>query len=144
MQANEADLAYLWDMLKAAEAICRFVAGLDRETYFASEVLQAAVERKLEIIGETAHKVSPAFQKEHPKLPWSKTIGQRNILAHNYGVVDHQRIGQVVTVHIRIDLRKFRRHQNCRFLPTCLSLGCAKMNKFVGQLAQILQPWFEE
>jgi uncharacterized protein with HEPN domain len=117
MRPIDADLAYLWDMLKAAEAISRFVAGVHRETYFASEVLQAAVERKLEIIGEAAHKVSPAFQKEHPEVPWSKIIGQRNILAHNYGAIDHQRIWEVVTVHIP---------------------------ELVRQLAKILQSWSEE
>jgi uncharacterized protein with HEPN domain len=100
MRPIDADLAYLWDMLKAAEAISRFVAGVDRETYFASEVLQAAVERKLEIIGEAAHKVSPAFQKEHPEVPWSKIIGQRNILAHNYGTANYQRIGEALIMHL--------------------------------------------
>jgi len=29
-----------------------------------------------------------------------------------------------------IDLRKFQRHHNCQFLPTCLSLGCAKVNRW--------------
>ena len=100
MRPIDADLAYLWDMLKAAEAISRFVAGVDRETYFASEVLQAAVERKLEIIGEAAHKVSPAFQEEHPELPWSRIGGRRNILAHKYGTANYQRIGEALIMHL--------------------------------------------
>lgn len=49
MQPTEQDAAYLWDMLDAAEAVVRFVGQRDRDAYLADEVLQAAVERKIEI-----------------------------------------------------------------------------------------------
>ena len=52
MPSSEADAAYLWDMLEAARAGARFVGNRSRDEYLADELLQAAVERKIEIIGE--------------------------------------------------------------------------------------------
>ncbi|MDP3186780.1 MAG: DUF86 domain-containing protein, partial [Anaerolineales bacterium] len=31
------------------------------------------------------HHVSEKFQDEHPEIPWLQIIGQRNVLAHEYG-----------------------------------------------------------
>jgi uncharacterized protein with HEPN domain len=44
--------AFLWDIQQAADAIQRFVAGLDVRTYAETELVHSAVERKFEIIGE--------------------------------------------------------------------------------------------
>ncbi|MDB5891597.1 MAG: hypothetical protein JWP47_2428 [Polaromonas sp.] len=44
--------AFLWDVREAALAIEGFIAGMDADTYAASDLVQAGVERKFEIIGE--------------------------------------------------------------------------------------------
>src|SRR6266446_1271458 len=96
---SEADAAGNWDMLRAARAVGRFVMGRTRESYLADEILQAAVERKIEIIGEAARKVSSTFQAAHPEIPWSKIRGQRHVLAHDYGDIEHDRLWDVATIH---------------------------------------------
>jgi uncharacterized protein with HEPN domain len=100
MPLEEADAGYLWDMLQAARAVQRFVAAAERTAYLNDELLQAAVERKLEIIGEAARKLSAAFQQSHAEVPWSKIAGQRHVLAHDYGRIEHDRIWEVAMVHI--------------------------------------------
>jgi len=52
--------------------------------------LMRATERSVEIIGEAARHVSPEFIAAHPEIPWRQIIGQRNILAHEYGQIDHE------------------------------------------------------
>lgn len=52
----------------------------------------AAFERKLEIIGEAARRVSEGFAKATPGIPWRGVIGLRNVLAHNYGEIDRERL----------------------------------------------------
>ncbi len=47
-------------------------------------------ERCLEMIGEAARRVSSEFQEKHPEIPWREIIGQRNILAHEYGEIDYE------------------------------------------------------
>jgi uncharacterized protein with HEPN domain len=48
------------------------------------------IERNLEIIGEAARRVSDDFRTAYASIPWQQIIGQRNILAHEYGQIDHE------------------------------------------------------
>ena len=97
MPLDETDSAYLWDMLQACQAVLRFVAGISRDDYLHNEVVQAAVERKLEIVGEAARRVSADLQRSSSEIPWSKIRGQRHVLAHDYGRIEHDRLWVVVT-----------------------------------------------
>ncbi len=87
-------------MLEAARAAMRFVAGRTFESYLADDFFQAAVERKVEIIGEAARKVSKKFQDAHPEIAWRPIMAQRHILAHEYGEIKHDRIWRVVSHHV--------------------------------------------
>ena len=52
------DQQYLTDMVEAAEAIARFVTGLDGTDFLNDELRQSAVMQKIEVIGEAAGKIS--------------------------------------------------------------------------------------
>jgi len=56
-----------------------------------------AVERLLENIGEAAGHVSLPLQGLHSDIPWQGIIGMRNVLAHQYGVVDQRKVWQAAT-----------------------------------------------
>ena len=49
------------------------------------------------VIGEAASHISEAFRQQHPELPWQGVIGQRNVLAHEYGEILEERVWRVVT-----------------------------------------------
>lgn len=100
MRPDDRDLALLWDMLQAARKIEQFVAGKTFREYSADELVQAAVERKLEIIGEAASKVSAEFQQQNPGIPWRGIISQRHFLAHEYGEVRQEKLWRVATLRI--------------------------------------------
>lgn len=100
MPPEKNDSAYLWDILDAATIITTFVAGKTLEDYLKDAVLQAAVERKIEIIGEAARKVSKVFRDANPQVPWHPIIAQRHVLAHEYGEINQKRIWVVVEKHI--------------------------------------------
>jgi uncharacterized protein with HEPN domain len=100
MRREQDDLSLLWDMLDAAQKIQQFVAGKSFHDYSQDEVLQSAVERKLEIIGEAARNVSEKFQQEHREIPWRGIISQRHFLAHEYGEVRQEKLWRVATVRI--------------------------------------------
>ncbi len=100
MRPEEGDPGYLWDMREAARETIRFIAGTDPEGFVADRRLRLAVERELEIIGEAARHVSDAYKNAHPNIPWSGIIGQRNILAHEYGDIDPVLIWNVA--HLRL------------------------------------------
>lgn len=77
------DDAYLEDILQAAKAIRRFTGGFSLEEFKANEEKYEAVNRKFEIIGEAARRLSPAALKTFPEIPWKLITAMRNILIHD-------------------------------------------------------------
>ena len=90
MQPDDRDPAYLWDMLQAAREIDAMLKRYDQSAFLADRVMLLAIERSVEIIGEAARRVSATYHAAHPEIPWREIIGQRNILAHEYGQIDHE------------------------------------------------------
>ncbi len=85
--ASERDLALLLDMLLAAQDATSFIVGMDEAGFLASALHQNAVIRCLEIVGEAANKVSPAFRDDHPEISWRQIINLRHRLIHGYAEV---------------------------------------------------------
>lgn len=100
MSIKPRDSAYLWDMLDAAGAVVSFVGSKTLDDYLKDPMLQAAVERKIEIIGVAAGKISEEFRQTHDHIPWRRIIGLRNVLAHDYGGVDSLALWKVVRINI--------------------------------------------
>ena len=100
MRPDTSDTSYLWDMLDAAMAISKFVAGKTFKDYTSDRMLRGAVERHIEIIGEAARNISADFQEKHPEIQWPKIIAQRHVLAHEYGEIKHERIWRVSTISV--------------------------------------------
>ncbi len=94
------DPAHLWDMLDAARAVLDFVGAREFEDYLVDALTQAAAERKIEIIGEAARRVSQEFKDAHPEIPWGRIISQTNVLIHEYGEIDHRILWRVIRVRI--------------------------------------------
>jgi uncharacterized protein with HEPN domain len=89
MRPEDRNPAYLWDMLQAAREVEAMLADHDLAAFLDDLVLLRAIERGVEIIGEAARRVSVVYMTAHPEIPWRRIIGQRNILAHKYGQIDH-------------------------------------------------------
>ena len=71
---NNGDAVHLRYMLDAIEQLERYTRGMSESEFFSRPMVQDAVARKIEIVGEAARNVSIEFQGLHPKLPWLKTI----------------------------------------------------------------------
>ncbi len=82
------DLDHLSDMLDSARLICEYTATTDRLAFEADLMLQDAVIRRFEVLGEAARRVSERVKELHPHLPWPQIIGIRNVVIHQYDVVD--------------------------------------------------------
>ena len=97
MQPEDRDAAYIWDMLQAAREVVSMLEEHDLTSFLSNRVLLLATERGVEIIGEAARRLSATFTSSHPEVPWRKIIGQRNILAHEYGQIDHELLYKTAT-----------------------------------------------
>jgi hypothetical protein len=82
---------YLGHILEAIARIQKYCDDLDEEAFLSSDLVQDAVVRNFEIIGEASRnieRVAPDFLARHPELPLSFAYDMRNVLAHGYYKVD--------------------------------------------------------
>ena len=82
---------YLGHILEAIERIQAYVADIDEVGFLSSKIIQDAVIRNLEVIGEASRnieRVHPEFAAAHPELPLALANDMRNALAHGYFKVD--------------------------------------------------------
>ena len=90
----------LLDMLDYARQAQELVAGKQREAFQHDRVLQLALERVIEVIGEAANRISPEMRKRHSQIPWRNIVSMRNRLIHGYDVVDYDVIWSTATEDI--------------------------------------------
>ncbi|MFP4172737.1 MAG: DUF86 domain-containing protein [Candidatus Hydrogenedentota bacterium] len=104
MRPEERNAAHLWDMLDAARAVREFAGDRTRDEFLnpdrEAEMVRMAIERKLEILGEAAGRVSEEFRDNHPEVPWKEIVGLRNVISHQYDKVDYMEVYTIV--HERI------------------------------------------
>ena len=96
MQPREQN--YLLDMLNAAKLAQDFVSDIDWKTFELDLMRQSAVTRQIEIVGEAARRISTETQMTIPNIPWSKVIGLRNHLIHEYDDLDLEIIWDTIQI----------------------------------------------
>jgi len=100
MQLKDRDIARIWDMYQAAQGIANTLRGVALEQYMISVDTQLVIERRLEILGEAANRISQTFKDSHPEIPWRRIISQRNFIIHEYDEIDHDRLWKLTVNHI--------------------------------------------
>lgn len=100
LDIRERDLVKCEDMRIHAARARSFVGSRSLAEFLADDLLQAAVVRCIEVIGEAARQVSADTRQRAPQIPWYLIVGTRNVLAHDYGAVDLERIYDVVTKQV--------------------------------------------
>jgi uncharacterized protein with HEPN domain len=100
LRPEDRDMGFVWDMQEAAKDVHAFVLGISLDKFNQNRMIRFAIERQLLVIGEAANHISDAFKLKHPEIPWLQLIGQRNILAHQYGEIIAERIWQTATISI--------------------------------------------
>ncbi|HWB53381.1 MAG TPA: HepT-like ribonuclease domain-containing protein [Tepidisphaeraceae bacterium] len=78
------DQHLLLDMLIYARRAVKFNSTATWERFQSDEMLQAATQYALQIIGEAASKISRNYRAEHPEISWDKIIAFRHRMVHDY------------------------------------------------------------
>jgi uncharacterized protein with HEPN domain len=95
MSKHDPEVAFRQILSHAREAvdICR---RKDRSDLDYDRLLNLALTRLIEIIGEAANRVPEEIREQYPDLPWLQMIGARNRLIHGYDSVDFDILWAIV------------------------------------------------
>lgn len=88
---------YLEDMLRFAEKVRTYSAGLDQAAFEQDELKYDAILRNLELIGEAATHVPPEVREAHAAIPWRQVVATRNRLIHGYLGIDNDTLWSIVS-----------------------------------------------
>ena len=94
------DVALMLDMLLAARKIQRFVADMTADEFLINEIVQSAVIRELQVIGEAARMVSDDTRRTCAEIRWQAIAGMRNRLVHEYFSVSYETVWATVQTDV--------------------------------------------
>ncbi len=89
-------LVFIGHVRDAIQLIEKFTEGHTKEKFLQDELVQSAVVRQIEIIGEATKNISEQFRKKYPQIPWSDIARMRDKLIHQYFGVNVNRVWEVV------------------------------------------------
>lgn len=95
------DREKLLDILEAIERTERYTVQ-GRQAFEQNELIQTWFIQNLQVVGEAARALSSEIRAQHPEIPWTKMIGMRNILTHNYFEIDFDIVWVVVEQELPI------------------------------------------
>jgi uncharacterized protein with HEPN domain len=86
---------YLAHILECIQKVERFT-NEGRSRFFQDAMVQDAVLRNFEVIGEAAKRLDDAYRAAHPQIPWRALARLRDVLIHQYESVDLERVWAIV------------------------------------------------
>lgn len=86
---------FIRDMLARIELIEEFTVE-GKEAFLESRMMQEAVIRGLEVIGEASRNISDELREEYSQVPWRQIIAFRNFAIHVYWEIKLERIWEII------------------------------------------------
>jgi uncharacterized protein with HEPN domain len=86
------DSVYLRHIRDAIAKTQTYAKGISKSTFLSNTLIQDAIIRQIEIMGEAAKRVSEKTRSENVRVPWQDIAGMRNKLIHDYFGVDIEKV----------------------------------------------------
>jgi len=87
---------FLRDILDSIDKILTFTENVSFDDFKKNTMMEYAVVRCLEIIGEAAMRLPPPIKNKYPNVPWKDMVAMRNKVIHEYFGVDSEILWQTV------------------------------------------------
>jgi len=96
---------FIEHILESIGDIEKYTKGQTKEKFLKAKMMQDAVMRKLEVIGEAVKNLPLSFKKKYSKINWKEIAGMRDILIHEYFGVNIN----IVWNTVKKDIPKFKK-----------------------------------
>ena len=90
---------YLAHVLECIERIQSYTSG-GRSEFMDSPLIQDAVIRNFQMIGESTKRLADDFRSAHPEIPWKQMAAFRDVLIHDYLEVNIQQVWRVIEIEL--------------------------------------------
>ncbi|MGE0132368.1 MAG: DUF86 domain-containing protein [Blastocatellales bacterium] len=90
---------YLAHILECIEQIESYTSGGQSE-FMSSRLVQDAVARNFQMIGESAKRLTADFREAHPEIPWRQMAAFRDVLTHDYLSIDFNQVWRVIEAEL--------------------------------------------
>jgi uncharacterized protein with HEPN domain len=98
-------------MVEACEEGLAFASERTRADLDADRILQLALCKLIENVGEAAKAVTPAFRAAYPDVEWSSAARMRDRIVHQYFLIDLDIVWSTVTEDFPVLLAALRSRQ---------------------------------
>jgi len=96
MRSERDPRPYLHDILDCIQYILLYTRDIDVDGFLGNRMMQDAVVRRIEVIGEAVNRLPDSLKGLYPDIPWQDIKEMRNKLIHDYGCVDLELVWVVV------------------------------------------------
>lgn len=93
------DKFYIINILESIEKIQSYTKD-GKDFFMANTLIQDAVIRNFEIIGEATKKISLDLRSKYTNIPWKNIAGLRDILIHDYLNVDINQVWNIIEFNL--------------------------------------------
>lgn len=91
------DELFIYDILECCGRIEEYLSGKSKEMFFEDMMLQDAVVRNIEIIGEASKSLTAEFRQRVPVIEWRDIMRMRDKIVHHYFKLDLDVVWQTAT-----------------------------------------------
>ncbi|MDJ0682708.1 MAG: DUF86 domain-containing protein [Xenococcaceae cyanobacterium MO_167.B52] len=93
------DLLYLSNIQECIAAIESYTS-YNKEAFMQNPMIQDAVIRNFEVIGEATKRLSLQTREQYSEVPWRRIAGLRDVLIHDYLRVDLEEVWGIISDYL--------------------------------------------
>ena len=97
---SRSDTVYVRDIIESIDIIFNYLEHKSEHDFIHEQILQDAVIRRFEIIGEAAAKISESMKMAHPEIEWRLMKAMRNKMIHEYFGVSASTVYNTVIINL--------------------------------------------